>query len=108
GRHPPARERRERIPPGTPTAGRQSTVLDAPRILVTVPRTGPITSHSRGDQVHVHVCEDKPPGGAPHPNRERRMPMAPGPNLGETLLGIEGLALLRLASDGDSSARRAR
>ena len=34
--------------------------------------------------------------------------MAPGPNLGEMLLGIEGLALLRLASDGDSSARRAR
>jgi hypothetical protein len=36
------------------------------------------------------------------------MLMAPGPNLGEMLLGIEGLALLRLASGGDSSARRAR
>jgi len=34
--------------------------------------------------------------------------MAPGPNLGEMLLGIEGLALLRLASGGDSAARRAR
>ncbi len=36
------------------------------------------------------------------------MVMAPRPNLGEMLLGIEGLALLRLASGGDSSARRAR
>ena len=34
--------------------------------------------------------------------------MSPGPSLGEMLLGIEGLALLRLASGGDSSARQAR
>ena len=30
------------------------------------------------------------------------------PSVGEMLLGIEGLALLRLASGGDRSARRAR
>ena len=36
------------------------------------------------------------------------MPMAPVPTLGEMPPGIEGLALLRLASGGDSSTRRTR
>ena len=62
------------------------------------------------DEDEVEACwlpGDDPEGGAP-PERTSGSAMSAKPTLGELLLGIEGLALLRLAFGEDAQARVAR